>query len=74
MLKKKYNSQKARWKNWGELMKTICPECHFKMEREKWWFDGEKLHHACVYCYWRWRTAYMKQRSGHTEENSDDIS
>jgi len=55
-------------------MKTICKECRKKMEHEKYWFDGEKMHHACVYCYLRWRTEYLKKKRGMSEnEDSDDI-
>lgn len=54
-------------------MKTICPICKKKMEREKHWFDGENLVHGCIYCYLRWREEYRKKRNGKENEDSDDI-
>lgn len=55
-------------------MKTICPKCNKKMEREKWWFDQGVMHHGCVYCYLNWRKAWLKRRSGnYGNDDSDDI-
>jgi hypothetical protein len=43
------------------------------MNREKHYFDGEKLRHTCVYCYLKWVTEYKKKKMGDDNENSDDI-
>jgi len=54
-------------------MRYICPICHKKMEREKWWFEKGQLRHGCVFCYMNYREEYMKKKNNIQDDGNDDI-